>query len=197
MRSILHHITDLGDSAFLLPASAVLLAYLIYMRELRVARIWVTALGLCAVLTFGLKLAFFTCGHTLALDAIHSPSGHTSLSTTFYGCAALMMTDDKGKAMQIAAGIALGALALAVAISRVLLQAHTTGDVVLGLLVGVACVLWFVTAYPAGQPLSLRWQWLLPAILVLAIISHGSHWNFEAFIAKVAALLRSGTALCA
>jgi membrane-associated phospholipid phosphatase len=197
MRSILHHITDLGDSAFLLPASALLLVYLLYLRAINVARIWVTALGLCAVLTLGLKLAFFTCGHALALEAIHSPSGHTSLSTTFYGCTALMMTNDKGRAMQIVAAFALGGLALAVAASRILLQAHTTGDVILGLSIGVACVVWFITAYPTGQSLSLPWQWVLPAIVLLAVLSHGTHWNFEGFIAKIAAQLRLSTSLCA
>src|SRR5262252_9563055 len=164
MKFLLHLITDFGDSALLLPASAIVVAYLIYLRAVSVARIWVMTLALCAILTLLLKIAFFTCGTVVPSLAMQSPSGHTSLSTTFYGCAALMMTGDKGRATQIAVLTAGTFLALAVAMSRVLLQAHTVSEVVLGLTIGVACVVWFGSGYLSQPPLSLPWRSALLAV---------------------------------
>jgi len=197
MRFVLHLITGFGDSAFLLPASALLVAYLLYLRAVRVARIWVTTLALCAVLTLFLKIAFYTCGTAVPVLALRSPSGHTSLSTTFYGCAALMMTGDKGRATQIAVLTAGTFLALAVAVSRVLLQAHTLSEVALGLAIGVICVVWFGSEYLSRPPLSLPWRSSLLAVGLLALLMHGKHWELEWVVARIAAMLRSGASICA
>ncbi|HEV2549953.1 MAG TPA: phosphatase PAP2 family protein [Stellaceae bacterium] len=197
MRFLLNLVTDLGDSALLLPASALLFAYLLYLRAASVARIWVMALALCALLTLLLKVAFYTCGMAVPVLAMRSPSGHTSLSTTFYGCAALMMTGDKERATQVMVLAGGTFLALAVALSRVLLHAHTMSEVALGLTIGVLCVVWFGSAYLGRPPLSVPWRSALLGVGLLLLITHGLHWNFEWMVARIAALLRSGISICA
>jgi len=196
MRFLLHAITDLGDSALLLPASAFLVAYLLYFRTLSVARIWISTLALCGFLTLFLKVAFFTCGSTVPALDLHSPSGHTSLSTTFYGCAALMVAGDKGRATQVAVLAAGTALVIAVAISRVLLQVHSLPEVVMGLSIGIVCVIWFGSRFLALPPLSLPWQGALVVVMLLALITHGQHWDFEWAVSHVAAVLRSVAPIC-
>ncbi|HUH86265.1 MAG TPA: phosphatase PAP2 family protein [Stellaceae bacterium] len=197
MRFLLHAVTDLGDSALLLPASAFLVAYLLYFSTARVVRIWVSTLALCAFLTLFLKVAFFTCGSAIPAWDLHSPSGHTSLSMTFYGCGALMVSGDKGRATQIGMLAAGTLLVIAVAISRVLLHAHTPTEAMLGLCVGVLCVSWFGRRFLALPPLSLPWRWALAVVALLALVTHGAHWDFEWAVARIAAFLHSAAPICA
>ena len=197
MRFLLHAITDLGDSALLLPASAFLVAYLFYFRTLTVAWIWVSTLALCAFLTLFLKVAFFTCGTAVPALDLHSPSGHTSLSMTFYGCAALMVSADKGRATQIAMLAAGTLLVVAVAISRVLLHAHSPTEALLGLSIGIVCVAWFGRRFWALPPLSLPWRWARAVVVLLAIVTHGMHWDIEWAVARIAALIHSAAPICA
>lgn len=197
MRFLLHAITDLGNSALLLPASAFLVAYLFYFRTLSVAWIWVSTLALCAFLTLFLKVAFFTCGTAVPALDLHSPSGHTSLSTTFYGCAALMVSGDKGRATQVAVLAAGTLLVLAVSISRVLLQVHSLPEVAMGLSIGIVCVAWFGSRFLALPPLSLPWRWALAGLVLLAVLTHGMHWNIEWAVARIAALIHSAAPICA
>jgi membrane-associated phospholipid phosphatase len=197
MRFLLHAVTDLGDSALLLPASAFLVAYLLYFSTVSVARIWVSTLALCAFLTLFLKVAFFTCGTTVPALDLHSPSGHTSLSMTFYGCAALMVSADKGRAMQIAMLAAGTLLVIAVAISRVLLHAHSPTEALLGLTIGIVCVAWFGRRFLALPALSLPWRGALAVVALLAVMTHGMHWDFERVVARIAALIHSTAPVCA
>jgi len=86
----LGYLTDLGDSALLVPASALLAVYLFYLGSRRTATAWLSALALCVALTALSKVAFAACGSLVPVFGVSSPSGHTSLSATFYGCTALM-----------------------------------------------------------------------------------------------------------
>lgn len=196
MSSLLHAVTDLGDAALLLPASVFLVAYLLYFSTASVARIWVSTLALCAFLTLFLKVTFFTCGATVPALDLHSPSGHTSLSMTFYGCAALMVSADKGRATQIAMFAAGTLLVIAVAISRVLLHAHSPTEALLGLTIGIVCVAWFGRRFFALPPLSLPWRWALAVVVLLALVTHGMHWNIEWAVARIAALIHSAAPIC-
>src|SRR5262245_48987260 len=136
MALLVNSITHLGDSVLVIPASALLIAYFAYRRLPGHARLWLETLALCGLVTLALKAVFFACGAQLRLPAIHSPSGHTSLSVTFYGCAALMASVDKTRAMQLAALAAGAVVALAVALTRIVLQVHSTGEVLMGLMIG-------------------------------------------------------------
>ena len=197
MDLVVNSITHLGDAALLIPASALLVAYLACRRFPGHAGLWLATLALCGLLTLALKVIFFACGTGPATFALRSPSGHTSLSLTFYGCAAVMASVDKTRATQLAMLATGAALALAVALTRIALHAHTTSEVLTGLLIGGVCVAWFGSRYFALRPVVLPWPAFVAGLALLAIATHGVHWDFEWLAGKVAALLRLGTTLCA
>jgi membrane-associated phospholipid phosphatase len=196
MHLLVNFITHLGDAALLMPASALLIAYLAYRRFVGHARLWLATLALCGFLTLAFKAIFFACGSELTTFALHSPSGHTSLSLTFYGCAAVMASVGKKRGTQLAVLAAGPGLALAVALTRIALHAHSAGEVLAGLLIGGVCVAWFGRRYFTLRPIVLPWPALVTAVALMAIATHGVHWDFEWLAAKIAALLRLGAALC-
>ena len=49
------------------------------------------AIGGCAAAIGVLKLVFGACSHRLTMLQIHSPSGHTAMSTAIYGSLALLI----------------------------------------------------------------------------------------------------------
>jgi len=193
---MLTFITGLGDSAVVLPASVLLLAYMLYLRHGRHAWLWFSTLALCAMLTLLLKALFFAFGSEVPTLAIRSPSGHTSLSVTFYGCCALMMAEGTHPARAVLLLAIAGGIATAVAMSRVLLHLHTWSEVLVGLAVGVICVGWFSIKLHTLPPLLLS----LPATSVvfgaLLIATQGLHWEFEQVAGNFASLLRSALSGC-
>ena len=81
------------------------------------------------------------------------PSGHSSWSAAFFAAAALLLARGRGRRAQIAlTGVAAG-LAVAIAVSRVLLDVHWLSDVVAGLALGWA---WFAACAIAFGGRSLR-----------------------------------------
>lgn len=196
MRHLVDFVTDLGDSALLVPASAILLAYLLYVRLTRTAVIWASTLALCACLTVLVKLAVYACGADFSLADLHSPSGHTSISVTFYGCCGLMMSTDKDRWSRMALVAGSAAIAVAVATSRVVLEVHTIADVIAGFLIGTLCVAWFESRYLRQPGLSLPWQPMLAALCLVALAMHGRHWNVEGVIAHIARLLQASLPFC-
>lgn len=189
-------ITDLGDSAVILPAAALLLLYLLHRKARRGAAIFATALVLCAALTFALKLGFRTCGGPTPLLDIRSPSGHTSLSTTFYNCSALLMVGGREGWMRVGVLMASALLVAAIAVSRILVEAHTGTEVITGLLVGTGCVAWFGWRYFDGPAASLPWQPPVLAFLVSAVLMHGWQLNLEGVIAALGNLIHTRLPIC-
>jgi membrane-associated phospholipid phosphatase len=104
-----------------------------------------------AVITIGAKLAMDRArpalnpvAHTLGPSF---PSGHASLTAAFFAATALLLSQRAGKRMTGVLGGAAVMIAVAVAVSRVLLDLHWLTDVVAGLAVGwgwfAFCVLAF------------------------------------------------------
>src|SRR5215467_14943362 len=92
---MLRFITDLGDTAYLLPASLLILGYLVFLRARSSAVAWTCTILACAGLTVVLKIVFMTCGEQLPGLRVYSPSGHTSIATTFYLGVGLLVSRDR------------------------------------------------------------------------------------------------------
>lgn len=189
-------ITGLGDAALLLPAAAVLLFHLLRARSWRPATAWVAALALCAGLTVAAKMMFHACGGQLPALAIRSPSGHTSLSTTFYGCGALMLSANQGWSRRFLALLAAAGLAILIAASRVALHAHTVEEVVVGFAIGSLCVAVYAAHYLPRPLQSLDWRVPVIAIVALALLTHGRHLSVEGFLDRVTDHLQLAQYLC-
>src|SRR5258708_728184 len=193
---MLTFITDLGDAARLVPASILLITYLAYLRSTRAAVILVSTLALCAGTTLVLKVGLNACGLDAGTFDLRSPSGHASLSTTFYSCFALMFAVDRGAYTRALLLAGSAALIAAIAISRILIEAHTVSEVALGLLVGLACVGWFGVRYFRHPPLRLPWPPILFGASDVLVATQGWHLSPEDAIRQLAALVRAGIIAC-
>ncbi|MBV9523744.1 MAG: phosphatase PAP2 family protein, partial [Alphaproteobacteria bacterium] len=160
-------ITDLGDAALLLPASAVLFCYFLYRRAISGAFAWVSALLICAAATTVLKIAFNACGSAVPLLDIRSPSGHASLSTAFYLCAGIVAATDTRPSRRAATLLASVTLIAAIAASRIALHAHTPAEVAFGCVIGLCSAAWFLVNYARSRPAAVDWRPIVGAILAL------------------------------
>jgi hypothetical protein len=189
----LHIVTDLGDAALLLPASLLMLGYFLYLRSRLGALAWASAVGLCVALTIVTKLGFMACGSWVEILDIRSPSGHTSLSTMFYCGAAVAIAARRPERigrLLLAASILL---VLVIAISRVLLNAHSAGEVVLGLAIGGVSVAWFARAAEARALPAMAMAPVAICFIALALVLHHMHVTLEGPLERLASLLREGT----
>jgi hypothetical protein len=196
VRTVAALITGLGDAALLLPAAVLLLLYLVRTRSWQTATSWVTVLTLCAGLTVAAKIVFHACGGQFPALDIRSPSGHTSLSTTFYGCGALMLSAHLSWGRRLTALLAGIGLSVAIAASRVALHAHTTKEAAAGFAIGLLCVALFATRYQPRAVHLPRWPIPVMAILGLALITHGRHLSVEGLLDRTADRLRLAQYLC-
>jgi membrane-associated phospholipid phosphatase len=194
--SILQTITDFGDSALLLPASLALCAYLWFSGWRPPAIALASSLAVCVGLTLAVKIAFHACGHEIPGLAIRSPSGHTAFSTTVYGCGALLLGVGRRRALRVAIVIAAVMLIATIAISRILLHAHTASEVVAGLVIGLTCVVIFQFRTVASAEIAPRWRLVLATFAMLAVLMHGRHLNAEEIIRHIAQHLRSAADVC-
>ncbi|MGO8917842.1 MAG: phosphatase PAP2 family protein [Stellaceae bacterium] len=196
MRAIATLITGLGDAALLLPAAVVLLIYLLRARSWRAAAAWAAAITLCAGLTVAAKMMFHACGGQYQVLGIYSPSGHTSLSATFYGCAALMLSADQSWGRRLGVLLAAAALVVAIAASRIALHAHTVDEVAAGLAIGLLCVALYASAYLPRAVGGLGWQLPVAVIIVLALLTHGRHLSIEGFLDRLTDRLQLAQYVC-
>ncbi len=196
MSTVIPLITGLGDAALLLPAAALMLLYLLQTRSWRAATGWVAALTLCAGLTVVAKMMFHACGERLPALDIRSPSGHTSLSTTFYGCGALMLSVNQSWNRRLAALIASVGLILAIAASRVALHDHTIEEAAAGLTIGLVCVAFFAAHYLPRAIYLPYWPIPLTAILAFALLIHGRHLSVEGLLDRMADRLHLAQYFC-
>jgi membrane-associated phospholipid phosphatase len=177
-------ITDLGDSALLIPASLLLACHLVWRGEASRARSFVLAIAICVSATIIAKLSFLIGSHCLASN-IHSPSGHTSFSTTFYGCCAALTASDDAPQRRRFAWAAAAALIAAIAVSRILLGAHSVAEVAVGTIIGIACVGLFLGLAPKARLASglLR---VGIGFVVLVILVQGAHMTLEPILRDIA-----------
>lgn len=191
---IWNSITDFGDSAVGLPLAVLVLLALAASGWKRGAAAWGLAVVCCGATMLALKLAFKVatgpCMAVAAPAAAFSPSGHAALSTVVYGGVAML----GGRPL---APRARGLLALAgacwialIAFSRIALQAHSPGEVIAGVVVGLAAV--GLMAWILGQaeaPPAL-WPRLAIAAGVALAATYGTHWPIEDTLHSIARVLR-------
>jgi membrane-associated phospholipid phosphatase len=190
---ILISLTDLADLAVVLPLAITILFWLLAMRSPRAAVWWLIAVAICIGGTALLKIYFFSCP---LVTELRSPSGHTSLGTLVYGTLILFTAGETEKWRRWAV-IAIGALfILSIAVTRVLLHAHTMAEVVLGLFIGSVALIIFTQAYLRHRPVQ---RWFSPLFLVVAIIIfalHGHELRAEEFLHRISLYLGIATRFC-
>ncbi|MDE2577806.1 MAG: phosphatase PAP2 family protein [Hyphomicrobiales bacterium] len=106
------------------------------------------AFGLALIVSAKIVLMFF-----VDEGRLRSPSGHTALSTFFYGALAVAMLAQWRTGLARAGAALCGALVVAIALSRVALQVHTRSETLFGLVVGLLALWLFRRAW---RPLRIR-----------------------------------------
>jgi membrane-associated phospholipid phosphatase len=159
-----------------------MLLWLLLLRAPRAAGWWLAAVGFCVGLTGILKIFFFGCPPIVNL---HSPSGHTSLSTLLYGALALVIAVDGGN-LRLLMVVGGGAgLIFTIAASRLLLDAHSMPEIASGLVIGVAALILFGQGYLRWRPEIVRLSPLLVSAAVLMSTLHGSQLRAEEFLHRI------------
>jgi membrane-associated phospholipid phosphatase len=180
---LLAAVTGFGDAAVLLPLAATILFWLVLGRALRAAAWWAVSVIFCGGATAALKILFWGCP---LITGVHSPSGHTSLGTLVYGAIALIIAlEGGGWRRRIAAAGGVGVI-LAIAASRLLLDAHSLPEVILGWIIGSACLALFGQRYRRCRPNAIRLSPLLLGAAVLVSVLHGRELRAEELLHRIA-----------
>jgi membrane-associated phospholipid phosphatase len=180
-------LTGFGDAAMLLPLAATIFLWLLLSGAPRAAAWWTASVVFCGGVTAVLKIFFWGCP---PVSDLHSPSGHTSLGTLVYGATALIIAVEGGRwRPRVAAGAGAG-LVLAIGVSRLLLDAHSVPEVVLGWLIGSASLALFGWDYRRCRPPTPRLAPLLVSVVVVAAVLHGSQLRAEELLHRITAYLR-------
>ena len=190
MQAIWNFVTDFGDTAVTVPLAALMAGFLLAAREPRLAFGWALAIVGCAGAIGGLKLVLAACGYPLGGPGQASPSGHTAMSIAVYGgyAAVIGATLARPARELVIAGAAM--LMIGIALSRVVLGAHSPLEVWIGLAVGVTPLgaVIAIVAHYRRQRLPIRWL-ILPALAV-ALAFHGERWPTERVIHRLVDILR-------
>lgn len=178
-------VTTFGDPGFLAPASGGLLAMLWASGARRAAFVFALTVALCVFATIIAKIGFMTCGAPQS-DLIYSPSGHASLATMFFSCLAFVAATMTRRTFGRLYVLACFCLVVLIAVSRVVLEAHSVSETVLGVLIGgLSFGLFFCFAGARGT-IDARLPVLALAILFAAYATFGSNVTLEAPLGRFA-----------
>jgi len=186
-------LTDFGDAAVVLPLSAVMLVWLLWLHPRGAAISWVVAVNFCIAGTALLKILLYVCS---PISNLVSPSGHTSLSILIYGALVLVITAEMTgwqRATVLAGGTGL---IVGIAGSRLVLNVHSALEVGTGILIGTVALALFASRY-----LRLRSEGtsllplILPAVAVIALL-HGHELRAEGFLHAISRYLHLGGEVC-
>jgi len=129
-------ITHLGNSVVLLSTAVIMAVWLQKGRASLVAVSWLFILGLAVLLVLATKLAFLGWGFGIASIDFTGISGHAMLSSAVFPTLAALVTLKQRPAIR-ASAIASGfVVAIVVGISRLVLDAHSESEVLIGWTVG-------------------------------------------------------------
>lgn len=195
---MLRFITHLGDSALLIPATIVVVLYLVVCGFHRLAGAWLISIVGCMAVTLVAKIGFYiaTCGSRSGDMDIMSPSGHTSFSFAFYGGLAVLLANGRSDWTRRGITAAGFVLALAIGLTRILIHVHTVTEVLVGIVIGGAAVALFAFLHGrAGRP-DVRALPLVALVVLTAALLHGVLLNAEPKIRALAEWLRLSVGVC-
>ena len=187
-------LTNLGDSIITLPIGAAVLVWLAIWGDRRNALVWLGALFVCAGATAALKIYFKACPMT-GID-LDSPSGHTSMSLYVYGGVALI-TAAQYRQWPRQTVLAIGALLiLAIALSRAVLEYHSTMEVIVGLVIGTGALAAFWLLYRHHRPAAMpAWPlWVVALVPISALSGHSI--SAEGLLHRIAVYLHGLVSFC-
>lgn len=176
----------LGDSRLLLPVMATMGA-LWWRRDTRIAKEWGILLATMAGLIVCSKMLHKAAGIHLPSIGFYTVSGHAAMAALLYPllghCMGGQGAGTRRRGVLYAAGMAL---AIAIALSRVLTRHHTLAEIVAGLLLGCGFSVWFMARWGSAlimAPRGMHWVagaamlaglvlWQVPTVSAERVLSH-------------------------
>lgn len=160
--ALMSFISRFGSILLLGLLSAAIALWLTLRGQRRGAWAWCLSLTAVGGLTAALKIYFEAC--SLRPYDVHSPSGHAAFSAIAYGGLAVVALRARRHWLASAATALLALWVLLIGVSRVVIRAHTSAEVVAGLLIGGAGLVFFGLCYRGARPPS-------PALLALGAVA--------------------------
>jgi membrane-associated phospholipid phosphatase len=194
--ALMQQITDFGDSAILLPVSALVLAALWLSGARRTAAAWGIAVGLACLVMVALKIGLRPCDRTLILE-LRNPSGHSAFSAVVYGGLALLVAQHvESRLLRAAIAVLATGWILLIGVSRVAVHAHTPAEVAVGLAVGAAAVGLF--ALQQKQLAVPRLVLPVTGLLLVVVLAglHGTKAEAEGLIRRLAWVIYDEAGIC-
>lgn len=188
-------ISDVGDSALLLPLSVLLVIALWHYQSKLAAATFVWAWAFCVAAVVVLKVIFIGCGPTWNIGII-SPSGHASMSAVVFGAYGIVVARQVPRWQRFVVIGACTLFVLGVGVSRVILGQHSPAEVGLGFMVGAAALGLFAVRYLRLQTAKVNLFLLVPLFLGLLLALHGVRLPIEELIQRFAVTTRTSTGAC-
>jgi membrane-associated phospholipid phosphatase len=185
---MIHFVTNLADQAVVLPLILAVLVLLLAVGERRAAAWWAAAMAISLGGTLLAKLVMIPCGHLLPDFAVTSPSGHTASAAAAYSGIIMLGAQATRSSTGRLTALALGALIVCmVAVSRVMLHAHTVQETLVGAVIGAAAPLLLAVPRPLfirSAVVEHRWMLALPLLVIPFVFGHQA--NAEGWISRFA-----------
>lgn len=182
------YLTDFGDQAVVQPLALLVALSLLVAGWPRGAAAWMLVVYLVMAVILAGKMAAHACGGIVLPEAeLRSPSGHTAMAAVAYGSLCGLLTP-RDWHPRLLAGAAAAVVALLIGASRIALRAHTTADVIAGIVVGVAGAILLV-GLAGPRPQRVHRAPALMAALLVVLVFHGAHLHAEDTIHHYAFLL--------
>lgn len=191
-------VTSFGGQAVILPILVLVTLMLLVSGQKRAAFWWAFSVALVLGLILVAKIAFIPCSAYLPVPGLRSPSGHAGAAMAVYGGLGVLVARLVGRTSLRVLAIGSGVLlAFAIAVTRVVLGAHTLSETILGALIGILAPLLLLRRRDLFVgPVRLRWIWLLAGPLVLVVLFHGFELGAEGVIERVAHQLNIRLGVC-
>ena len=182
-------LTHFGAIALLTPFALVIALWL-WRAVGRAAALWwclcVTGVGLAVALA---KVYLAACAP--AWIALRSPSGHAAFATIAYGGYTVIALAGRRSARAWTFRAAIAAWVLLIGVSRVVVHAHTPGEVVAGLIAGALGLAVFAWRYQGRRRPPYRWAAaLLLLVGVVALATPTPHFTIEPWLRLAAGWLQ-------
>jgi membrane-associated phospholipid phosphatase len=179
-------ITSLGSVGVMIPLALAVAAWLALGYPWRYAVCWLFLLGSASGLVFVTKIAFLGWGVGVRDLDFTGISGHAMISsavlpvTLFVAC---LPGRRWVRALGVSAGVLIGIL---VGVSRVLLDAHSVSEVIIGCAVGAAAALLFVAFAWRAESGKLSPAPVAVSLALVAIVLHGMPVPTQRWITDIA-----------
>lgn len=148
--NIMAFITLLGDRIAIMTISILILAWLTWHKHYRAAMHWLLLMVLIFVTVTALKIGIYSPRpHPELVSDTHSslPSGHTAFTMAIFGFIAFLIGRELPSGQKRYPYIVAGIVTLCVAFSRVYLGAHWVSDVIVGIMLGLICIMLTIISY--------------------------------------------------